>query len=162
MAAGLIAIAQLFIVAIDAARWSAMTTITTTLAFERLEQLRSLAFFVDEAGTPVTDSASDLAVTPPAPTGGRGLLASPASALTSNTPGYVDYLDATGRWVGTGAAAPRDAVFARRWSVTPLAARPGDALVLRVVVTRVSAASPAASARAGDAALACVKARKAR
>jgi prepilin-type N-terminal cleavage/methylation domain-containing protein len=162
MAAGLVAIAQLFMVAIDAARWSGMTTITTTLAVERLEQLRSLAFFVDETGTPATDSTSDLAVTPPAPTGGQGLLASPSSALTTDTPGYVDFLDAAGRWVGTGVTAPRNAVFARRWSVTPVAAHPADALALQVVVFRVSATSQAASARAGRAVLACLKARRAR
>jgi len=162
MAAGLVAIAQLFVIAIDAVRWSGTTTMAATLAVEKLEQLRGLAFFVDESGAAVTDSATDLAVAPPASTGGRGLLTSPASALTMNTAGYVDYLDAAGQWVGTGTTAPRGAVYTRRWSVTPLAAHPTRALVLRVVVLRSSATSPSASLRAGDAPLACLKARKAR
>ena len=162
MAAGLVVIAQLLIIAIDAARWSGGITMAATLAAQRLEQLRGLAFFVDEAGAAVTDSTTDLSVTPPAAAGGRGLLASPASALTVDTAGYVDYLDAAGQWVGTGTTAPRGAVYTRRWSVTPLAAHPNRALVLRVVVLRSSATSQAASLRAGDAPLACLKARKAR
>jgi prepilin-type N-terminal cleavage/methylation domain-containing protein len=162
MAVGLVAVAQLFLVAIDAARWSGTTTMAATLAGERLEQLRSLAFFLDETGTPVTDFTTDLTVTPPAATGGRGLLASPVSALTANTPGYVDHLDAAGQWVGEGTTAPRNAVFTRRWSITPVAAHPADALVLQVLVCPVSATSRGASARRGSAALASVKARKAR
>jgi hypothetical protein len=157
-----VAIAQLFLAAIDAARWSTVTTMTTVLACQKLEQLRSLAFFTDETGASVTDSSSDLSVTPPAATGGRGLLPSPAWALVSNAPGYVDYLDAAGQWVGTGVTAPRDAVFTRRWSVSPVFAHPSDALVLQVVVMRSSAASQAASARAGDACVVGLKARKVR
>jgi prepilin-type N-terminal cleavage/methylation domain-containing protein len=162
MAVGLVAVAQLFLVAIDAARWSGTTTVAATLAGEKLEQLRSLAFFLDETGTPITDSTTDLTVTPSSATGGTGLLASPASSLTANTPGYVDHLDAAGQWVGAGAIAPRNAVFSRRWSVTPVAAHPGDALLLQVWVFRASAASWGASARTGSAVLASVKARKVR
>ena len=162
MTAGLVAIAQLFLVAIDAYRWAAVTTMTTALAGQKLEQLRSLAFFTDEAGAPVTDCASDLSVAPASPAGGRGLLPSPASALTANTPGYVDYLDAAGQWMGTGAAAPRGTTFVRRWSVTAVPARPNDALVLQVAVARASAASLAASMRSGDAVMVSLKARRAR
>jgi hypothetical protein len=162
MTTGLVAVAQLFLVAIDAVRWSAVTTMTTALASQKLEQLHSLAFFTDETGTPVTDCASDLSVTPASPAGGRGLLPSPASSLTTNTPGYVDYLDAAGQWVGTGPTVPRGASFVRRWSVTAVPARPNDALVLQVAVARASATSQAASRRSGDAVLASLKARKAR
>jgi hypothetical protein len=162
MTAGLVAIAQLFLLAIDANRWSALTTTATALAGQKLEQLHSLAFFTDAIGMPVTDCATDLSVNPPAAAGGSGLLASPASALTSNTPGFVDFLDAAGAWVGTGTAAPRDAVFVRRWSITPLPAHPADALILQVAVGRASASSPGASMRAGDAVLVGLKTRKAR
>jgi hypothetical protein len=162
MTAGLVAIAQLFLLAIDANRWSALTTMATALAGQKLEQLHGLAFFTDETGLPVTDCASDLSVSPASAVGGRGLLASPAAALTSNTSGYVDFLDAAGAWVGTGTAVPPNAIFVRRWSITPLPAHPTDALVLQVAVGRASAASPGASMRAGDAVVVGLKARRAR
>jgi type II secretory pathway pseudopilin PulG len=162
MAAGLTVIAQLFLFEIDANRWSAATTTAAALAGEKLEQLRSLAFFTDETGVPVTDAASDLSVTPASATGGRGLLASPASALIANTPGYVDFLDAAGGWVGAGPVTPRGAVFVRRWSITPLPAHPNDALILQVAVARASAASRGAALRAGDAVVVGLKARRAR
>ncbi len=160
MTVGLFAIARLFLIVIDANRWAATVTVTAVLAGQKLEQLQSLAFFVDEAGVPVTDSATNLSVDPPWAGGGAGLRASPAAALTTSTPGYVDYLDASGRWVGTGASAPRSAVYVRRWSITPSAAWPNDMLVLQVAVGRVSAGSLAVSMRAGDAVVVGLKSRR--
>ncbi len=161
MTVGLFAIARLFLIAVDANRWSATVTAAASLAGQKLEQLQSLAYYVDEAGAPVTDGATNLSVDPPA-AGGPGLQVSPASALTTTTPGYVDYLDSHGRWVGNGASAPRDAVFVRRWSVTASAAWPNDVLILQVAVARVSAASTGSSRRAGDAVVVGLKARRQR
>jgi hypothetical protein len=68
---------------------------------------------------------------------GVGLEASPAGALGSNMPPWVDYLDDAGRWVGHDTDPPADAVFIRRWSVRPLQADPERTLVLQVLVTTV-------------------------
>jgi len=162
VAAGLAGVAQLFVVAIAVNHSSGTTTTATALASQKMEELRGLAFHTDEAGAAVTDSASDLSVTPAAPIGGRGLRPSPLETLSTNTPGYVDYLGVAGQWVGTGADTPRDAVFVRRWSVTPLPAHPDDALILQVYVVKASAASPGVSRQPGAAALVSLRARKSR
>ena len=69
----------------------------------RLATLMSLAFHTiagaDGAAVAVTDTTTDVSGDPPGP-GGTGLGASPADALWRDTPGYVDYLDATGRDLG--------------------------------------------------------------
>jgi hypothetical protein len=44
-------------------------------------------------------------------------------------------LDGEGRWIGNGAAPPRNAVFVRRWAVQPLASDPDRTLILSVLVT---------------------------
>jgi hypothetical protein len=54
----------------------------------------------------------------------------------------VDYLDAYGAWVGTGAAPPVGAVYVRRWSVEPLPTNPNNTLVFQVLVGRISPAGP--------------------
>jgi len=75
-----------------------------------------------------TDLSND-----PATDDGRGLLVSPPGTLTSNIVGYVDYLDANGRWVGHGPSAPPAAVYVRRWAVRPLIGDPDNILVFEVV-----------------------------
>jgi hypothetical protein len=55
--------------------------------------------------------------------------------LTSNTPGYVDYVDQFGNSLGGGAAMPAGAVYVRRWSVESLPSSP-NTLVLHVLVTK--------------------------
>jgi hypothetical protein len=57
--------------------------------------------------------------------------------LTANTPGYVDYVDQDGQWVGTGTAPVAGAAYVRRWSVEALTSDPANAVVLQVVVTAV-------------------------
>lgn len=57
----------------------------------------------------------------------------------------VDYLDASGRSVDGGSQPPASAVYVRRWSVQPLPAAPGDAMVVQVVVTTVAASRTAAA-----------------
>jgi hypothetical protein len=63
---------------------------------------------------------------------------SPPDTLDRNVPGYVDFLDAAGRWVGSGATKPAAAVFVRRWNVAAVGGDP-DTLVLRAVVTLAAA-----------------------
>jgi hypothetical protein len=137
-------------------------TIATLLATERLEQLAGLSwgFGDDAAPLAVSDLSSDLGVTPSG-SGGPGLSISPGSSLSADVPGYTDYLDATGQWIGGAGTQSSRASFVRRWRVSRL---PGstDALVLEVVVapvtSRLSAVDPV---RPDDVRLVTVKARKA-
>lgn len=113
------------------------------LAVQKIEQLQSLVWTFDADLQPVSDESTSLAVDPPAP-GGRGLQASgPVAGPAAD--GYVDYLDRDGRWIGTGSQPPSGTAFVRRWSVTPLAAPGGDALLLQVVVVATGLRGPSAS-----------------
>jgi prepilin-type N-terminal cleavage/methylation domain-containing protein len=123
--------------AIHASRQSRVQTIATMLAAEKLEQLRSLTWTHVTTGgpaisMPVSDLTTDLS-NDPATDDGPGLLTSPGGTLTSNVVGYVDYLDADGRWIGHGASPPAPAVYIRRWAVHPLVSDPDNMLVLEVV-----------------------------
>lgn len=124
------------------AAWSAgADTRAAVLASEKLEQLRSLSWHVDAAGVPVSDVTTDLSTTP-AGGGGFGLQRSPAGTLARSVAGYVDYLDADGRWRGTGPRPPAGAAFIRRWSIAPFAADQADTLLLTVVVLPIAEAQP--------------------
>jgi len=116
-------------------------SMSTMLAVARLEQLRGLTFTFDEAGGAgairVTDTVTDVAA-PVLSGGGRGLSPSPGGALLRDTEGFVDYLDASGRWVGCASPPPATAIYVRRWAITPLPASPDDAVVLQVLVTTVA------------------------
>ena len=166
--------AQLFAVSMRATHAARNQTSTTVLASQKLEQLRSLTWGFDDAGTglPVSDTTTDLSQDPPI-NGGSGMNPSPAGTLGSNVAGYVDYLDGRGRWVGTGPNPPATAVFIRRWSIEPLPTNPNNTLVLQVLVTTVkrelqgggAAAAAAGGQRrrlADDARVVSVKTRKAR
>lgn len=116
-------------------------SVATMLAVAKLEQLRGLPFAFDDAGgagfVRVTDTVTD--VTAPAlADGGPGLSPSPPGTLLRDTEGYVDYLDAAGRWVGRALLPAGTAVYARRWAITPLPSSPEDAVVLQVLVTTVA------------------------
>jgi prepilin-type N-terminal cleavage/methylation domain-containing protein len=127
-------VAQLFVVAAISTENARRQSSATTLAVQKLEALRSLTWALAPAsGVLITDTTTDL-TTDPSSSSGVGLRPSPAGALATNTPGYVDYLDARGRWVGTGSSLPRGVVYIRRWSVEPLPADP-DTLLLQVLVT---------------------------
>ena len=102
------------------------------LASARLEQLRGLRLAFDNAGQRVTDLSTALTADPPGP-GGSGLADSGPATLNANVAGFVDFLDGTGRWAGTGAAAPPGAAFVRRWSIERTDVN-GDLLVIQVVV----------------------------
>jgi type II secretory pathway pseudopilin PulG len=108
---------ELFGAAIRATRAARHLTSATALAVQEMEQLRALTWGVPE------------------------LASSPSGALDRNTPGYVDFLDAAGRWVGAGPVAPGSAAFVRRWSIARLPEDPDDTLVLQVLVTRATGES---------------------
>lgn len=163
-------VAELVTIAVVAAQGARAQTSCTMLAVQKMEQLKTLTwgFAADEIVAPrVSDTVTDLSYDPPR-AGGPGLVVSPAGSLDRNTPGYVDFLDAHGRWVGTGSTPPAAAVFARRWSVAPLPADPADTLVLQVFVTRTATDARVAAAIGtaqrlplqGDALLATVSTRR--
>lgn len=161
-------VAQLFAVSSKANLTARGQTSTTAMAAQKLEQLRSLTWGFDlaEQGLPVTDSRTNLAVTPPAQNG-SGLNPSPPTSLDANTPGFVDFLDQHGVWVGTGTTSPGGAVYIRRWSIQPLPTNPNNTIVIQVFVTHVVAEArrvAGGSTRArvpGDSLLTTVKTRKA-
>ena len=161
-------VAQLFAVSSKANLTARGQTSTTAMAAQKLEQLRSLTWGFDlaEQGLPVTDSRTNLAVTPPTQNG-SGLNPSPPTSLDANTPGFVDFLDQHGVWVGTGTTLPGGAVYIRRWSIQPLPTNPNNTIVIQVFVTHVVAearriAGGATRARLpGDSLLTTVKTRKA-
>jgi len=162
-------VAQMFVLAIRTNQAARHQTSTTVLAAQKMEQLRSLTWGYDDdgLGLPVSDTTSNLSAEPFTSTGG-GLNPSPAGALNSNTPGYVDYLDGRGNWVGTGTTPPPAAVYIRRWSIEPLPTNPNNTLVLQVLVTtlireiQVAGANPTRGRHADDALIATVKTRKAK
>ena len=143
-------------------------TSTTSMAEQKLEQIRALTWGFDLAGQglPVTDTTTNLTVMPPQHNG-TGLNPSPSDSLERNTAGFVDCLDGNGQWVGTGTTPPASAVYIRRWSITPLPTNPNNTIVIEVLVTPVAnemARVESAFTRtrmSGDALLVTVKTRKA-
>jgi type II secretory pathway pseudopilin PulG len=161
-------VAQLFAISTQANRVARAQTSTTAMAEQKMEQIRSLTwgFDVDGQGLPVTDTTTNLAKYPHG-SDGPGLNPSPASTLDENTEFYVDYLDSTGAWVGTGTNAPAAAGFVRRWRIMPLPTNPNNTIVIQVLVSPIlneNSRNGAAGPRgrmAGDALLTSVKTRKA-
>jgi hypothetical protein len=131
-----------------------------------MEQLRSLTWGYDTTalGLPLSDTTSNLSVDPP-DNAGNGLNPSPGTALTQPMPGYTDYLDANGAWVGNGGAPPARAKYVRRWSVDPLPTNPNNTLVLRVLARTIEqdaiARNNGLARAAGETLLVSVKTRKA-
>jgi prepilin-type N-terminal cleavage/methylation domain-containing protein len=159
-------VAQLFALSMLANRNAKLQTSTTLLATEKLEQLKALTWGFDTTGIglPLTDTVTNLANTPPT-AAGNGLNPSPSGTLQTNTPGYVDYLDAFGNWAGNGTTPPSNAVYIRRWAIEPLPTNPNNTLILQVFVTTrkpEQAAGPQPGVRlADDAWIVGVKTRKA-
>lgn len=127
-------IASLMVVATRAVSRTRAETAAVLAATERLEQLRGLAWGFGSAHDVQRgeDLATDLSTRETGP-GGMGLRPSSPSALEEDVPGYVDYLDRDGRWVGNSGGAMRMARFVRRWSVQHIAGWP-DTLILQVKV----------------------------
>ena len=163
-----LSVAQLFAVSTRSNHMARGLTSTTALAEQKMEQLRALTwgFATDGSGLPLSDTTTNLAVTPATPTGG-GLNPSPADSLDRNTPGFVDFLDEMGTWLGTGSVPPPRTVYVRRWSITPLPTNPNNTLVLQVLVTPLSVEAPRGDSALtrkrmpGEAWLISVKTRKA-
>jgi type II secretory pathway pseudopilin PulG len=141
---------------------------TTTMATQKMEQLRGLTFSYDATGLglPVTDTSTNLALCAPDTTG-RGLNPSPSGVLDTNTSGFVDFLDARGTCVdaGGGTTAPAGAVYVRRWTIQPLPTNPNNTLVLSVLVTTTARearrGSGARTRQVEDALITTVRTRKA-
>jgi type II secretory pathway pseudopilin PulG len=131
------ALSQLFVISTRANTSARVTTFTTVLAQQKMEQLRSLTWGFDSMGLPLTDTSTNITAAIEAPTGGRGLTPSPAGALADNTDGYCDFLDQNGQSLGGGTTPPANAIFLRRWSVEPLPTNPNNTLVLQVLVARI-------------------------
>ena len=131
-----LSVAQLFAISTRQNILARGLTSTTALAEQKLEQLRALTwgFTTDGSGLPLSDTTTNLALTPATATG-AGLNPSPSDALDRNTSGFVDYLDADGVWLGTGTTPPTGTVYIRRWSITPLPTNPNNTLILQVFVS---------------------------
>jgi type II secretory pathway pseudopilin PulG len=161
-------VAQLFAASTRANLAARTRTSTTTMAEQKMEQIRSLTwgFDTDGQGLPISDTTTNLTVYPMTPTG-SGLNPSPGDALEQNRSGFFDFLDTAGNWVGTGAQIPGTAAYLRRWSITPLPTNPNNTLVIQVLVTPLAneqarVASPFTRTRMlGDSLLVSVKTRKA-
>lgn len=124
-------------------------------ASARLDELRSLRFEFDQNGQRVTDVSTRIDSDQPRP-GGSGLTPGGAAALDTNVSGFVDYLDSSGAWVGSGPAPPPDAVFVRRWAIDSPAP---DLLVLQVLVRPVAGDLPDVRRAAGEVRFVTVRAR---
>ncbi len=161
-------VAQLF-AASTRANLSARTgTSTTTMAEQKMEQIRSLTWGFDTAGQglPVSDTTTNLAVYP-FTANGTGLNPSPADSLEQNVSGCFDYVNSAGVWVGTGATPPGTAAYLRRWAINPLPTNPNNTLVIQVLVTPLANEQARTSSQftrtrmSGDSLLISVKTRKA-
>jgi hypothetical protein len=135
----IVSLAGLFGLAARSNREARLVVRMSVAAAQKLEQLRALSWASGAQGEDVVDVSTDISVSPEAG-GGPGLRPSPPGTLVSDVPGYVDYLDDHGIWVGAGTDPPPAAVFTRRWSVEPLVDSPLDTLVLRALVMRTALA----------------------
>jgi hypothetical protein len=158
-----VGVSQLTAAAVRLSHGARVRTVSTILAAQKMEQLRSLRFGHEWIGSPAvsvatSDVSTDLSSDPPSDLG-PGLLPSPPGTLESNAPFYVDYLDAAGRWVGRDGVPPPETVYIRRWAVRPLDADPDNMLVLRVLVT-VRASTPSGGPPADATHLVCIRTRR--
>jgi len=137
LATAVVSVAHLFVLATRSNLSAQRQTYASTLAQEKMEQLRGLAWGYDDVGLPISDYSTDLALDPPDPDDGVGLAPSPGNALAANVNGYVDYLDRYGRSLGGGETVPVNTVYVRRWSVEPLPTNPNNTLILQVLAFSV-------------------------
>jgi type II secretory pathway pseudopilin PulG len=163
LATALVSLAQLFALSTKSNLTARQVSYATVLAEQKIEELRALAWGYDTEGVPTSDVSSNTATDEP--DGGTGLGPSPDTALQENTDGFVDYVDGFGQKLGGGTDVPDEAVYIRRWSITPLPTNPNNTLILQVLVTPVrdrGAANTGDVARLdGEARLVTVKTRKA-
>lgn len=136
LATAIVTLAQLFVLSTQTNVASRNTTYASVLAEQKIEELRALAWGFDTQGLALSDTTTNTTVSPQTPTGGKGLSPSSSASLQENTPGFVDYVDAYGNKLGTGENPPDNAIYIRRWSITPLPTNPNNTLVVQVLVTR--------------------------
>ena len=136
LATAIVTLAQLFVLSTKTNVASRTTTYASVLAAQKIEELRALAWGFDTQGLALSDTTTNTTVSPQTPTGGKGLSPSSSASLQENTPGFVDYVDAYGNKLGTGENPPDNAIYIRRWSITPLPTNPNNTLVVQVLVTR--------------------------
>ena len=103
---GVVSLARLFVVSGVASGTAKAISITALLAEQKMEALRG-------------------ELSGPDP--------SPPAALSVNTDGYYEYLDARGQSLGAPGWSPPGAVYVCRWSARPLSG--GRTIVLQVLVT---------------------------
>jgi len=145
MTLAIVSVAQIAIVAVRTSHAARLTTIAAALASQKAEQLKALTWALDDAGAPVSDVTTDTAVSPEQPMGGTGLLVSAPETLTRSTAGYVDFLDASGRCLGSGPGPPSGTAFVRRWSIGGFAA--GDGRLLQISVRPIAAMDDSSNLR---------------
>jgi hypothetical protein len=154
MAGALAALGQMFAISVANNRTARAGSYATVLAQQKMEQLRGLTWGFDALGLPASDTTSDTAAPLETPSGGTGLSASPSGTLSSNTDGWVDYVDDSGNVLGGGSSVLPGVVYVRRWAVEPLPSSPADTIVIQVfVTTRIGRGAPGArssSARLPD------------
>ncbi|MGH7122039.1 MAG: type IV pilus modification PilV family protein [Acetobacteraceae bacterium] len=135
---------ELLAVSARASRTAQRMARASALANARLEQLQGLAWGVRPDGRLFGDDTTDLSVQPWS-AAGVGLGLSPPGVLDANTPGWVDFLDAQGRWLATGERAPPGTVYVRRWAITAPSEDPENTRLVQVIVLvapEVSGAAP--------------------
>jgi hypothetical protein len=135
LASALASLAQMLGICIASNRSARAGSDATVLAQQKIEQLRGLAWGVDVTGAPMSDLSTNTTLPVEMPIGGTGLSLSPGNTLTSNTNGWVDYVDRSGNVLGGGTEILAGAAYVRRWVVEPLPSNPSDAIVIRVLVT---------------------------
>ena len=108
-AIALTALAQLFVIAVQADGDARRAAFASLLAVQKVEQLRSL---------------------------GADLAAQGSPSLDANIPGACDFVDEYGRSIGTAATAPPGTVYIRRWSIEPIPGEPGSFVVQVAVLPR--------------------------
>ena len=109
LACAVLSVAQVVAAATSSTAGARGVSEATMLAWQKVDELRALAFTYDDAGGPVTDDA---------------LAPSPGGTLGRDTAGYVDHPETLGRR------------YRRRWAIT-LASGDPDAVILRVRVLDV-------------------------
>lgn len=166
MTGALMTLGQMIGVSLTNNRAAHRLTYATVLAEQKVEQLRGLSWGFDAAGLSISDTHTNTAAPVETPTGGTGLLPSPAGTLNRNTEGWVDYVDRFGNVLGGGPSPLPKTAYIRRWSIEPLASDRDNTIVIHVLVTtRVdSGTADAAGSRLGrldEVRLVSVKTRKA-
>jgi prepilin-type N-terminal cleavage/methylation domain-containing protein len=136
LAVALVSLAELFAISTKSNATAKNAGMTMILAEQKIEQLRGLLYGFDVSGLPIQDTQTDLAVYPPAASGGKGLGPSTENTIQNSVDGYVDYISSTGASLGGGTTVPAGTTYIRRWSVEPLPTNPNNVTVMQVLVTR--------------------------